>query len=151
MVFSEDVLLFLFPDLYLQLVLPRFLLSPSLFFLWLLPLWLKASGLTCCVWIVLKPDLWVNIQAVMCFLIWCVHAFNQLAGGCGDLSVSALELQGWFYVYSSEYLVNMCCSLSVRFWQLCNTFDFSVYEIKKKTKKRGPGVGEVVGKWFLKG
>ena len=46
-------------------------LSPSLFFLfWLLPFWLKTSELTCCIFIVLKPDCCVYNKAIMCLCTW---------------------------------------------------------------------------------
>lgn len=52
--------------------------------LWLLPCWLKASELTCCIFILLKPDLRVCIQPILCLLclekrslcldsVWCLQ------------------------------------------------------------------------------
>lgn len=101
---------------YLLLVLHRFSLSPSLFYLWLLPFWLTASELTCCIFTALKPDWCVYDKSIM----MCV--FILLASCCGDLSVSALGMQkSVLCVLFCKKCLNIWSNVlfpkSVRFWK----------------------------------
>ena len=87
----------------------------SLFFLWPLRLWLKASKRTRCILIVLNPACCVYSKPMLCLLTWSVCITSSLARGA-DWSAGALELQitvcvalskmsGWLCLYSGDYLV----------------------------------------------